>query len=104
MNTKQIELLLIALKSDIGEEYRCSGAEDDDAPGMDVTVATTNGVDWNYQTGDNSFNGGAYGMRFWSVCYLFQDSNCQEMAAEIVEELEGAVEMAKLWDSEEVEA
>jgi len=83
---RQIELelrtLLIALKPDIRDDYRESA---DDLPGMDITIGVdAECVAWNYQTGDNSFTGGAYGYPYWGVGRLYRRSNCTELAAQIV--------------------
>lgn len=82
MTIKEITALLIALKPDIADDYRCTDDPDDDTPGMLVTVATTDGGAWSYQTGDNSYTGGCYHYRYWSVIYLHRDSNCRELARE----------------------
>lgn len=92
MTIRDVTKLLVALKGDIDEDFRATDDTDDDKPGMCVTVATTNGHDWTYQTGDNSFSGGCYHYRHWSVIYLYRDSNCRELAREAVEELRGLVE------------
>lgn len=48
---------------------------------------------WSYQTGDNSFTGGAYGQRYWGVVTLFRDSDPADLAADAVgqifDQLEG---------------
>ena len=74
--------LFTALIPEIADGYRAS--EDDDEPGMMVTVATDDDVScWSYQTGDNSFTGGAYGLPHWAVIYLSRESNPKECAADI---------------------
>ena len=98
MNTKQvphchrgmrreIAALLRALKADIDDEYRCSDDADDNTPGMCVTVATSDGQDWVYQTGDNSFTGACYHRSHWAVIYLYRRSNCDELAKAAIEEM-----------------
>lgn len=87
----EVAHLLKALKREIGDEYRAS--EDDTVPGMLVTVGAEpaegpgGGVSWGYQTGDNSYTGGAYGFPHWAVIYLYRRSNCYELAKDAVEEL-----------------
>jgi len=87
----QIVRLLKALKPDIGDEYRASDDPDDNTPGMCITVGATPQSDgvlsWSYQTGDNSFTGGAYGHANWGVGYLYRRSNCKEVASDIVSEI-----------------
>lgn len=58
---KEVSALIKHLKKHIGDEYRAEGDEDSPVPSMQVTI----GIDpdtgaWSYQTGDNSFTGGAY--------------------------------------------
>lgn len=70
---------------DIGDEYRASEDPDDDTPGMCVTFGANTRMpgeswDWSYQTGDNSYTGGAYGYPHWGVCYLYRDSDVNELA------------------------
>lgn len=46
---------------------------------------------WNYQTGDNSFTGGAYGHSFWGVAYLVHGQDVEDVLAEIVDEIESQI-------------
>lgn len=88
---KDIEQLLKRLKKEIGNEYRAS--EEDTLPSMLVTVGaaepeiTGEDIPWGYQTGDNSYTGGAYGFPHWAVIYLYRRSNCKALAADAVQEL-----------------
>lgn len=92
---KQISALLKDLKKDIGDEYRATDDPEDSTPGMCVTVATTTGKEWSYQTGDNSYSGGCYSHPHWSVIYLHRRSNCTDLAREAVRELLDSVAEAK---------
>ena len=69
--------LLRALKVDIADDYRAS---DDSQPGMRVTFGLSADGSWSYQTGDNSFTGGAYGHPFWGVISLYRRGNCKDLA------------------------
>lgn len=91
MNIKEVTALLVALKKDIHDDYRASDDPDDDTPGMQVTVATTDGKNWTYQTGDNSYFGSCYHYQYWSVIYLYRNSNCADLAREAVNECMEAV-------------
>ncbi len=42
---------------------------------------------WSYQTGDNSYTGGAYGHPIWAVVWITADSVPAEVAEEILNEL-----------------
>ncbi len=92
MNAREIARLLVQLKIDISDEYRASDDPDDNTPGMVVTFATdAKETDWAYQTGDNSYSGGCYFYPFWSVVYLYRDSNCRELARQVVNELRNQI-------------
>ena len=55
--------------------------------GMDITVATDGDI-WNYQTGDNSFTGGAYGLPHWAVTTIMPDTDPLELYDEVIAQLE----------------
>jgi len=88
--------LLAALIPDIGDEYR---AYDDDTadsePSMLVTFGVTQSDDghlsWSYQTGDNSFTGGAYGHPDWAVVALYRDSDTAALAEDAVGQIADAL-------------
>lgn len=82
-----------SLKKYIGEEYRSPGSEDD-GPSMQLTIGhnlsrcktdpefVENG--WTYQTGDNSFTGGAYLRPDWAVVDLTPDCDAEKVVDEIL--------------------
>lgn len=71
----------------IGDDYRASDDPADDEPGMQVTIGA-NAEGWNYQTGDTSYTGGAYGYANWGIGYLYRDTDPDEFARLLVEDLE----------------
>lgn len=82
---RDIRTLLISLKNDIGDEYRAPGCEDDSAPSMQVTIgAPADLYEWSYQTGDNSYSGGAYRFPHWGVITLYRRSNCGALADDAI--------------------
>jgi len=83
----EIVRLLKALKADICDDYRCSDDPDDKLPGMCVTIGASVDGSWHYQTGDNSFTGGAYGHRHWAVVYLYRRSDSIALAQDALNEL-----------------
>jgi hypothetical protein len=90
--------LLKALQGDICDDYRCTDDPDDNQPGMFVTFGFTPSNEerdvsarWSYQTGDNSFTGGAYGHPVWGVVYLYRDSDCAELAQGAADEIEDSL-------------
>jgi hypothetical protein len=77
----------------ICDDYRTVDQDDDDdTPTMQVTVGceitSDDSVSWSYQTGDNSFSGGAYGYAFWGIGYLTRDTSPADFANEIICSLE----------------
>lgn len=78
---KDTEVLLKGLKKE---------CLDREVKELEVTVGVTpteEGLAWNYQTGDNSFTGGAYGHPHWVCLYLTRRSNCRELSRDAVEQL-----------------
>ena len=92
--------LVASLIPEIADDYRATDDPDDNEPGMCLTVGftpalpTNNGYSWHYQTGDNSYSGGAYGHAFWAVVYLSRESVPAIVAAEIADELGESVSQA----------
>jgi hypothetical protein len=91
------------LKPQIADEYRCTDDPDDQTPGMLVTIGFTPSTEdkacsWHYQTGDNSYTGGAYGHRHWAVIYLYRRSNSRELAKQAADEI--AESVASMAESE----
>lgn len=85
LTRKKIRDVLIELKKYITDESRAS--EEDELPSILVTVgADSRG--WNYQIGDNSYKGDAYGYLDWGVASLYRRSNCREVADDIFNQLE----------------
>lgn len=85
-NQRELTSLFVALRSDIGDEYRAS--EEDTEPSMCVTLGfTPEDGSWDFQTGDNSYTGGAYLHPDWAVVSVYRDSNARELAKEVVEQL-----------------
>jgi hypothetical protein len=80
---------LFLLKKDIADDYRCQDDDEGDRPGMTVTIGADgrSHSSWAYQTGDNSFTGNAYGYAYWGVVSLYRDSNCLELAKDIIDQL-----------------
>ena len=95
MNIKDVTTLIQAIKADIRDDYRAF--EDDDVPGIQFTLGSTDGKSWSWQTGDNSYTGGAYGYAFWAVKGVYRDTNCRELAAQMVGEVRDQIAEAKYW-------
>lgn len=76
----------------IGDDYRAPYDAENDTPCMQVTIGvecpSADSMSWSYQTGDNSFTGGAYGYAHWGIGYLCRDTVPEDFAREIVSSLE----------------
>ena len=64
------------------------GEDEDDIAYNDLTVGMNDSGEWSFQTGDNSFTGGAYGYAHWAVVSVFEDSDPEEVYQEVVSQLE----------------
>lgn len=89
---RDLASLFRALKPEIGDEYRAFEMTDDEAadclPSMCVTIGwTPEDGSWSYQTGDNSYTGGAYGHPHWAVVALERRTNSRALAREVREQL-----------------
>lgn len=54
---------------------------------MSTAESEDRDASWGYQTGDNSFTGGAYSHPHWAVIYLYRDSSAEELASEAAEQI-----------------
>ena len=87
---KDLSALVRAVKPDIRDEYV---AEDDEIPGIDLTVGfnpVTSG--WDYQTGNNCFSGAAYFYPIWGVTRVYRRSNSRELARDIINQINDQIE------------
>lgn len=85
---KDIRALLIALKPTIGDEYRADEfSADDTTPSMLVTIGADESGNWSWQTGDNSYMGGAYGYPHWALVALTRRANCTELARDAINQI-----------------
>lgn len=62
--------------------------EEDLVPRMDVTIgADPETGKWSYQTGDNSYTGGAYHYQYWGVITITRRCNSRDMAREAIDQI-----------------
>lgn len=54
----------------------------------DYRIEGPDAMSWSYQTGDNSFTGGAYSYAHWGIGYLTRDTSPADFARDIVMSLE----------------
>lgn len=87
---KDLAKLVKNVKSYIADDYRAF--EEDDIPGIQLTVGwNAETGEWDYQTGDNSFTGGAYHYPIWGVVGVYRRSNSLEIARDIRNQLADGV-------------
>lgn len=89
MNIKDVTTLIQAIKAEIQDDYRAF--EDDEDPGILLTIASTDGKEWGWQTGENCYTGGAYKYAFWLVEGVYRNTNCRELAIEMVREIKDQI-------------
>jgi len=87
----ELAVYLESLKSDICDDY-IDG--DDDLPGIDITLASES-RGYALQTGDNSYAGVAYSYRHWGVGRLYRDTDCLELAGDLLGQCR---QLAEYWD------
>lgn len=62
----------------------CEVEDEDDTPYMDLTLAISeDGTEWSYQTGDNSYTGGAYILPHWAVTCVTEYTTAEELIEEV---------------------
>ena len=63
--------------------------EADEYEYVELTVAVSDdGTVWNYQTGDNSYTGGAYSLPHWAVTSVYPDTDPVDLYEDIINQLE----------------
>lgn len=66
----------------------CRSFEDDDKPSIQLTIGwCAETGEWSYQTGDNSYTGGAYHYPHWAVVGVYRRSNSVSLARDIQSQL-----------------
>lgn len=87
---KDLAALVKSIKSDIEPEFRAF--DEDDIPGIQLTVGASPNGDWDYQTGDNSYSGGAYFHPAWGVVGVYRRSNARDVARDLQNQIAEALE------------
>jgi hypothetical protein len=90
---QELSSLVRSLKPTIDDvywEYRSPNADPDDTvPSMDLTIGwSPDSGAWSYQTGDNSYTGGAYGHPIWAVATIDRRCNSRDIARELIMQLD----------------
>lgn len=87
---EDVTALVKELKDNIRDEHLAF--EDDDAPGIQLTVAVDDkndiiNCDYAWQTGDNSFTGDAYYKQHWAVTGIYRDTDVALTAQDLLGQL-----------------
>jgi hypothetical protein len=77
----ELAALVRAVKRTIRDEYRADECEE--RPSVSLTVGWKPSGAWSYQTGDNSYTGGAYGYPHWGVVTVYRRSDSSAVARDI---------------------
>ena len=90
MDIRDVAQLVKAVRADIQDDYRAF--EEDERPSIKLTVAanTLTGA-WTFQTGDNSYFGNCYFYQHWGVAGGYRDSNCYNVAKDLVEQVKAQI-------------
>jgi hypothetical protein len=92
---KDLYALARVVKQHIHDDYRAF--EDDEVPGIKLTIGwNPKDNTWSFQTGDNSCTGGAYGYPIWAVTGVYRDSNCLDIAKDLINQLYEQIEYRKV--------
>jgi hypothetical protein len=91
MLTQEFKELIAACIKDIADDDGIDEDDEDDdcGPCMDLTIGYTPAKEdgtphsWGFQTGDNSYTGGAYCHPHWAVTTLYRECDPNEVAAEM---------------------
>jgi hypothetical protein len=79
-----------SVKNWITDDCRCD--DETDRPSIRLTIGFSPKTgEWDSQTGDNSYSGPAYFHPHWAVVDIFRNSNCKELANDILSQLHDLV-------------
>lgn len=84
------DVIKYCIKPNIRDEYKEDG---DSLPSICLTVGfSPDSGRWDWQSGDNSFSGGAYLHRYWGVRQVYRRSNSRQLAKEIIDEIASQID------------
>lgn len=99
---RDLESLLVSLQSSIDSDSLIETGNGY-VPGIGVTIGCTfdfsdGEISWDYQTGDNSSSGGAYGHPEWFTCSLMDATDCKECARDLLREIGDRIAELRSWN------
>lgn len=84
INKNELTNLLIAIKKDMRDCDYYGNPEME----CEVTIGyCPRKKEWDYQTGDNSYTGGAYGFHHWAVGSIYPATNCKSLASDLIDQI-----------------
>ena len=86
------ELEIVTPNSVLADDERCQHCDsgndcENSCNTMELTIATDDGNQWNYQTGDNSYSGGCYGLKHWAYICITADDKRDDIYTDAIEQL-----------------
>lgn len=76
-------------KSEAAAEDYIDRFSGQNSPSIDLTIGfNPETSEWSWQTGDNSFTGGAYGYPVWAVTSIYKTDNSTRVAKDLISQLE----------------
>lgn len=79
---EELSSIIRAIKPQICDDYI---EEKGDTPFIQLTIGCDE-KGWDFQTGDNSYSGGAYFHANWGIGYITRRCNSRKLAREIIED------------------
>ena len=68
------------------DDYR---EDQDSLPSIDLTIGfNPEDGSWGYQTGDNSYTGGAYGFPVWAVTSVYRRNDSRAVARDLINQID----------------
>ena len=85
---KDVAALVRHVKAQVPQSDPDYIADEDDKPGIDLTIGVNVLTgEWSWQSGDNSYTGGAYGYRDWGAPRVYRATNSRECARDLINQV-----------------
>jgi hypothetical protein len=70
----------------------CDPYDEGSVPSIQITIGwTPEDGTWSWQSGDNSYTGGAYGHPVWAIGYVTKRCNSTNLARDLIDQLWGQI-------------
>jgi hypothetical protein len=82
---KDVSAIIRDIKPYIEDDYI---DYDDTLPSIDITIGCDPATgEWSWQSGDNSYTGGAYFFPIWGVGRVYRRTNSRKLAHDLIEQI-----------------